>query len=75
MKPLKWKTVCTTSHMKYGYVAQQLNGKWAWHFIGFDDNGKFPRPVVLKAKTLRGARTEAMRVFGKMLRDIIEALP
>jgi hypothetical protein len=74
----RWEDIYTTSHLKpFGYVSQKLNGKYAWYFMGTlsDRNLVFPKPVNLKAKTLRGAKTEATRYFRKQLLEILKELP
>lgn len=70
-----WIDVFTTSHMKYGCVSLESTGKWAWHFLGFGNNESFPPPITLKAKTMRGAKTEAMKHFRKYLHEIAKSLP
>ena len=61
------------SFMKYGYVSRKINGKFSWWSVGF--GGRLPPPVMLKAKTLQGAKIEAMKYFRKYLGEIAKSLP
>jgi hypothetical protein len=75
MRPFKWKDVLSASHLPaIGYVTHKWNGKFAWYFCG-----EFARltikPITLKAKTLRGAKTEAIKLLKRQLKQIAEALP
>jgi len=75
VKAFNWKDVLLTSHLLgFGYVTQKLNGKFAWYFCGEFAN-LTAKPVTLKARTLRGAKTEAVKLLMRQLKQIAEALP